>query len=320
MNSIVIMGVAGCGKSSLGAAVAQALGRPLIEGDEFHPPENVASMRAGTALTDADRAGWLDALAHQLRSQADGVVLTCSALKQAYRDRLRAADPGLRFVHLRLDRELARQRVERRAGGHYFGGNLVDSQFDTLESPLGEPRRARGRRRRTDRYAEEPGCRLEQGAGMTSPVRTGGAGERAIRLIENLMAACLAVMALAVFVNVVLRYGFGTGVAASEELSRLLFVWMVFIGAAAAYPRGEHMTFTALLAALRDRPARAAGADGADPPAGDRRLRGAGGRRLAAGHRRPGQPLGGARLSDGAAAAAGAAVFQRDRRDGAASN
>ena len=74
------------------------------------------------------------------------------------------------------------------------------------------------------------------------------------RFIENLMALCLAVMALAVFVNVVLRYGFGTGVAASEELSRLLFVWMVFIGGTLAYPRGEHMTFTSLLTALSHRP------------------------------------------------------------------
>ena len=74
------------------------------------------------------------------------------------------------------------------------------------------------------------------------------------RLADGAMAACLAVMATAVFVNVVLRYGFGSGVAASEELSRLLFVWMVFIGATAAYPKGEHMAFTGLLAALRDRP------------------------------------------------------------------
>lgn len=76
----------------------------------------------------------------------------------------------------------------------------------------------------------------------------------AARLAENLMAACLGVMALAVFVNVVLRYGFGSGIAASEELSRLLFVWMVFIGATAAYPAGEHMAFTSLLGLLRDKP------------------------------------------------------------------
>jgi len=75
-----------------------------------------------------------------------------------------------------------------------------------------------------------------------------------LRLADNLMAACLGVMALAVFVNVVLRYGFGSGVAASEELARLLFVWMVFIGAAAAYPRGEHMAFTSLVGMLAHRP------------------------------------------------------------------
>jgi len=76
----------------------------------------------------------------------------------------------------------------------------------------------------------------------------------ALRLAHGAMAACLGVMALAVFVNVVLRYGFGSGIAASEELSRLLFVWMVFIGAAAAYPLGEHMVFTSLVGALRSRP------------------------------------------------------------------
>jgi TRAP-type transport system small permease protein len=75
------------------------------------------------------------------------------------------------------------------------------------------------------------------------------------RFASNVMAACLAVMASVVFINVVLRYGFGTGINANEELSRLLFVWMVFIGAAAAYPAGEHMAFTSLIAALRGRPA-----------------------------------------------------------------
>ena len=78
---------------------------------------------------------------------------------------------------------------------------------------------------------------------------------RVVRLAHAAMALCLAVMATSVFINVVLRYGFGSGVAASEELSRLLFVWMVFIGAAAAYPMGEHMAFTSLLLALRDKPA-----------------------------------------------------------------
>lgn len=138
MNSIIVMGVAGCGKSSLGAAVARALGWALIEGDEFHPTENVAKMQAGIPLTDADRAGWLEALGAELQRHPAGAVLTCSALKRAYRERLRAAAPGLRFVHLELSRDEAHRRVAQRSGAHYFKANLVDSQFDTLESPRDE--------------------------------------------------------------------------------------------------------------------------------------------------------------------------------------
>lgn len=144
--SLVVMGVAGCGKSSLGAELARALGRPLVEGDDFHPPANVAKMRAGTPLSDADRAGWLDALGATLRAHeppplGDGrlAVLTCSALKAAYRERLRAAAPGLAFVHLTLTPDEAKARVAHR-GNHYFNPQLVDSQFDTLEPPAGEPR------------------------------------------------------------------------------------------------------------------------------------------------------------------------------------
>lgn len=143
LPSIVVMGVAGCGKSSLAAALAQALGRPLVEGDDFHPPANVAKMRAGVALTDDDRAGWLDALGAEMRlqqpPQRPGAVLTCSALKRAYREHLRAAAPGLAFVHLRLSRDEARRRVGQR-GGHYFNPALVDSQFEALQPPEGEPR------------------------------------------------------------------------------------------------------------------------------------------------------------------------------------
>lgn len=138
MNSLVIMGVSGCGKSSLGAAVARALGVPLIEGDDFHPPANSAKMAAGQALTDADRQGWLDVLAHRLAEGSSGAVLTCSALKRDYRDRLRAPNPGLRFAHLRIDRDDALARVAGRAGEHLFPPSLVDSQFAALESPLGE--------------------------------------------------------------------------------------------------------------------------------------------------------------------------------------
>ncbi|RZT97766.1 gluconokinase [Rivibacter subsaxonicus] len=138
MSSIVVMGVAGCGKSSLASAVAAVLGWPLIEGDEFHAAANVAKMRAGTPLTDADRAGWLDTLGTELQRHPAGALLTCSALKRSYRERLRAALPGLRFVHLELSRAEARRRVAQRAGGHYFKAELVDSQFEILESPHGE--------------------------------------------------------------------------------------------------------------------------------------------------------------------------------------
>lgn len=139
MQSLVVMGVAGCGKSSLGQAVAHAIGRPLVEGDDFHSESNRAKMRAAVPLTDADRGGWLDALAQELARHRDGVVLTCSALKRLYRERLRAASPGLRFAFLELDEAASRERVAARAGAHLFPAALVASQFATLESPVGEP-------------------------------------------------------------------------------------------------------------------------------------------------------------------------------------
>jgi hypothetical protein len=111
---IVVMGVAGCGKSSLGAALAQAEGLPLVEGDDFHSPANRAKMSQGIALTDADRDGWLDILGEQLQAHPGGMVLTCSALKRRYRDRLRQARPGLRFVFLDIDGVMAVGRVRER--------------------------------------------------------------------------------------------------------------------------------------------------------------------------------------------------------------
>jgi gluconokinase len=138
MVSVVVMGVSGCGKSSLARALADALDCSLIEGDDFHSPANVAKMQAGVALTDADRHDWLAALAQQLAQHPEGVVMTCSALKKAYRKRLRAAAPGLRFAHLALTREEAIRRVGSRPG-HFFNASLVDNQFATLESPAGEP-------------------------------------------------------------------------------------------------------------------------------------------------------------------------------------
>jgi gluconokinase len=136
---LIVMGVAGCGKSSLGAALAQALGCPLIEGDDFHTEASREKMRRGIPLQDADREGWLDRLAAELHGHPAGAVLTCSALKRKYRERLRAAVPGLRFAFLRIDEALARERVAARAPEHLFPPSLVPSQFATLESPEGEP-------------------------------------------------------------------------------------------------------------------------------------------------------------------------------------
>jgi len=135
---IVVMGVSGCGKSHVGALIAEALGLPLVEGDDFHSAENRALMREGVPLTDANRAGWLDALSAELRARASGAVLTCSALKTSYRDRLRAAVPGLRFVWLELDAQSAHKRVAQRVS-HYFPARLVATQFEALEPPVGEP-------------------------------------------------------------------------------------------------------------------------------------------------------------------------------------
>ncbi len=136
--SVVIMGVSGCGKSSLGAAVAEAEGLPLIEGDDHHSEQSRAKMSQGIALTDEDRDGWLTLLGEHLQAAPHGAVLTCSALKHKYREHLRAAAPGLRFVFLDLTREVAQTRVSSRSA-HFFSASLVDSQFAALESPVGEP-------------------------------------------------------------------------------------------------------------------------------------------------------------------------------------
>ena len=132
---IVVMGVSGCGKSTLGLALAEALGVPYIEGDALHPPRNVALMAAGTPLTDADRAGWLDVIGERLAQAGDqGAVVTCSALRRIYRDRLRAASPGLRLVHLHGDPALLAERIGQRTG-HYMPPALLPSQLQTLEPP-----------------------------------------------------------------------------------------------------------------------------------------------------------------------------------------
>ena len=138
LDSLVIMGVAGCGKSSLGAAVATATGLLLVEGDDFHSLSSRAKMSQGIALNDADRDGWLTTLGEQLRGHPEGLVLTCSALKRAYRERLRQASPSLRFIFMDIGREQAQARVAARAAQHFFSTTLVDSQFATLQDPTGE--------------------------------------------------------------------------------------------------------------------------------------------------------------------------------------
>lgn len=131
---IVVMGVAGSGKSTLGESLAGRLHLPFIEGDRFHKAASVAKMQAGVPLTDDDRSEWLDRLGTQLRLQTDGAVLTCSALKDDYRRRLVQSMPTLRFVYLDIDVELAKLRVGSRVG-HLFPQSLVASQFVTLEPP-----------------------------------------------------------------------------------------------------------------------------------------------------------------------------------------
>jgi gluconokinase len=136
--AVVVMGVAGCGKSTVARAIAAALGATFIEGDDFHSAASRSKMRRGIALTDTDRASWLDALARQLLAHPAGVVLACSALRRAYRDRLRGAVPALRFVFLDIDQALAQERVAGRAGKHFFPPTLVASQFAALEPPRDE--------------------------------------------------------------------------------------------------------------------------------------------------------------------------------------
>lgn len=131
------MGVSGSGKSLIGAAFANALGIDFVEGDEYHPAENVERMSRGIALTDADRLGWLRALAARIREAKDvgtGLVMTCSALKRSYRDLLRADAPELRFVFLEGPRALIAERLAGRRG-HFMPPSLLESQFATLEEP-----------------------------------------------------------------------------------------------------------------------------------------------------------------------------------------
>lgn len=127
---IIIAGVSGSGKSTVGRLLAERLGWEFADADDFHPPENIAKMKAGIPLDDADRAGWLDALGNHLASRGD-IVLACSALKKIYRDRLRELAGPLEFIVLRVDRQVLTDRMKSRA--HFMPPSLLDSQLATLE-------------------------------------------------------------------------------------------------------------------------------------------------------------------------------------------
>lgn len=131
---LLIMGVSGCGKSVLGRAISNESGLPFVEGDDFHSAQSIGRMRSGMPLSDADRSGWLERLAEELRKHERGAVLSCSALKEAYRRQLQSSVGRLKVVHLRIEVADARSRVAARRD-HVFPVTLVDSQFAILEPP-----------------------------------------------------------------------------------------------------------------------------------------------------------------------------------------
>jgi gluconokinase len=134
---VVVMGVSGSGKTTVGRLLARRLGVPYAEGDDFHPAANVAKMRAGHPLDDADRRPWLEEITRWLTGHADsGGVVTCSALKRRYRDRLVSAAPRTFFLHLDGSPELIAERITARRG-HFMAPQLLRTQFADLE-PMGE--------------------------------------------------------------------------------------------------------------------------------------------------------------------------------------
>ncbi len=140
---LIVMGVSGCGKSSVGEALAARFAVPYIEGDAMHPPANIAKMSAGSPLNDDDRWPWLDALSACLNAEAatnGGAIASCSSLKKIYRDRLQAGSgPQTRFIFLDCSRKtLARNQSARK--GHFMPPSLLDSQLATLEAPYDEAR------------------------------------------------------------------------------------------------------------------------------------------------------------------------------------
>jgi beta-N-acetylhexosaminidase len=128
---MVLMGVSGCGKTSVGLKLAEELGARFVDGDALHSEANRAKMNAGIPLTDEDRWPWLESVGETLNS-GDQMIVACSALKRVYRDRIRAAAPGTVFVHLHGTREILAERLGGRKG-HFFPAALLDSQLEILE-------------------------------------------------------------------------------------------------------------------------------------------------------------------------------------------
>ena len=135
---VVVMGVAGSGKTTIGQKLAAALGWGFSDTDEFHGPASISKMKTGVALTDADREPWLSAIKAAIderKHEGASHVFACSALKARYREVMREDDPQVRFVYLRGDAKLIAHRLSGRVG-HFFNPALLSSQFETLEEPL----------------------------------------------------------------------------------------------------------------------------------------------------------------------------------------
>jgi len=142
---VVVMGVSGVGKTTVGKRLAEALSARFLEGDDFHPTANIEKMSHGEPLTDADRKPWLERLACELdasRAKGESVVLTCSALRRLYRDILRAGHDDVDFVFLDADQAVIQKRIDSRKG-HFMPPSLLDSQFAALERPGPDERAVR---------------------------------------------------------------------------------------------------------------------------------------------------------------------------------
>lgn len=133
---IILMGVSGCGKTTVGKLLAHKVGMPFFDGDDFHPSVNVQKMKSGQPLSDKDRQPWLEILSSEISAwnRSGGAILACSALKEKYRKILSAGDGEIRFVHLKGSRHVIMERLKKRTG-HYMPPELLDSQFESLEIP-----------------------------------------------------------------------------------------------------------------------------------------------------------------------------------------